>query len=278
MDSGGPQLSRNRWAACSSKAHIMQSDFAPLLDNARPLFLQQLTLTSRLRVLVLAPHPDDFDAIGITMRIFRDNGNPIDIGVLTSGASGVDDGLAVPLTVSEKAMLREQEQQASCQFFGLSPEGLTFLRLAEDADGHLKMSESNLARLRTYWEAQEPELVFLPHGHDTNVGHQRTYTMFRQLVGGGVRSVMAFLNRDPKTIAMREEAYTVFGEEEAEWKRALLRYHRTQQERNLRTRQYGLDERIIRVNRQVGKNLGLGAEYAEAFELEWYKGVSGSHA
>ena len=254
----------------------MRSEFEPLLDKTRPLLLRTLHLPPTLQVVVLAPHPDDFDAIGITMRTLRDNGNPIDVAVLTSGASGVDDDFAPRLTVQGKAALREQEQGASCQFFGLPPERLTFLRLAEDAEGHLEVSEQNLARLRTYWDAHLPDLLFLPHGNDTNAGHQRTYRLFRQLMDTEPRSMVALLNRDPKTIEMRQDMYTVFGETEAMWKGALLRFHRTQQERNLRTRQHGIDERILRVNRQVGRGLGRGAEYAEVFELEWYAGVKAS--
>ena len=69
----------------------MSSKFEPLLDKTRPLFLRTLPLNPTLRVVVLAPHPDDFDAIGISMRTLQENGNPIDVTVLTSGASGVED-------------------------------------------------------------------------------------------------------------------------------------------------------------------------------------------
>ena len=246
----------------------MQSNFEPFLDKTRPLFLNSLHLDPSLRVVVLAPHPDDFDAIGITMRILRDNGNPIDLVVLTSGASGVEDGFAPGLTVPGKAAIREHEQKASCNFFGLPPEQLTFLHLAEDAEGHPQVSEQNLARLSAYWNEHLPDLVFMPHGNDTNAGHQRTYSLFRKLKEAEPRSLVALLNRDPKTIDMRQDVYTLFGETEALWKGELLRYHRTQHERNLRTRQHGIDERILGVNRQAARELGREAEYAEVFELE----------
>jgi LmbE family N-acetylglucosaminyl deacetylase len=246
----------------------MSSKFAPFLDKPRPLFLRTLPLPAAWRVLVLAPHPDDFDAIGITLRTFRDNGNPIDLAVLTSGASGVEDDFAPRLTLQGKAALREEEQRASCHFFGLPPERLTFLRLAEDAQGHLEDSEQNLAQLLAYWDAHSPDLVFLPHGNDTNAGHRRTYRLFHRLIEAGSRSAMVFLNRDPKTIAMRQDLYTEFGEPEALWKATLLRFHQTQQRRNLRTRQHGFDERILQVNRQTARELGAAAAYAEVFELE----------
>jgi LmbE family N-acetylglucosaminyl deacetylase len=246
----------------------MSSQFEPFLDKARPLFFRTLPLPADLRVVVLAPHPDDFDAIGITMRTLQENGNPIDVAVLSSGASGVEDDFAPKLTLQGKAAIREQEQRASCKFFGLPPERLTFLRLEEDAEGHLEDSEQNLKRLRAYWNTHLPDLVFLPHGNDTNASHQRTYRMFRRLMEAEPRSVLALLNRDPKTIEMRQDVYSVFGESEALWKGTLLRFHQTQHARNLRTRQHGFDERILWVNRQTARELGGAAAYAEVFELE----------
>ncbi|MBP1768990.1 MAG: hypothetical protein H6P98_3105, partial [Candidatus Aminicenantes bacterium] len=67
---------------------------------------------------VLAPHPDDFDAAGVTLRLFQRNGNRVSLAVLTSGASGVEDGFCSPPARAEKARIRENEQRASCRFFG----------------------------------------------------------------------------------------------------------------------------------------------------------------
>jgi len=78
------------------------------------------------------------------------------------------------------------------------------------------------------------------------------------------------LIHDPKTIQMRHDLYTVFGEDEAEWKGQLLRFHQSQHQRNLRTRQYGFDERILKVNRQIARELQASASYAEGFELKLY--------
>jgi LmbE family N-acetylglucosaminyl deacetylase len=218
----------------------------------------------------LAPHPDDFDVISVTLRHLRDNGNPLDLAVLTSGASGVEDCFRPDLTTPRKAALREAEQRASCRFFGL-PEGrLAFLRLDEDASGHLEDTAQNLERLRAHWLAHPADLVFLPHGNDTNAAHRRTYAMFRRIASSCPDPVAALLNRDPKTQAMREDVVMPFGAAEAQWKGRMLRFHETQQQRNLRTRGHGLDERILKVNRQAAARLGVRADYAEAFELELY--------
>ncbi len=40
------------------------------------------------RWLVLAPHPDDFDAVAVTLRWFADWGAELFLDVLTTGASG----------------------------------------------------------------------------------------------------------------------------------------------------------------------------------------------
>jgi LmbE family N-acetylglucosaminyl deacetylase len=50
-------------------------------------------------MLALAPHPDDFDAIGVTLKHIRRNGNPIEVGVVRTG-SGVEDSYRPDLTLA----------------------------------------------------------------------------------------------------------------------------------------------------------------------------------
>jgi hypothetical protein len=61
-----------------------------------------------------------------------------------------------------------------------------------------------------------------------------------------------------------------FGQEEADWKAELLRFHDSQHQRNLHTRGHGFDDRILDVNRAIALELSLPCEYAEAFEIELY--------
>jgi LmbE family N-acetylglucosaminyl deacetylase len=235
-----------------------------------PVFLHSIQVPKELVTLVLAPHPDDFDEIGITMRFFKDNGNPICVAVLSSGASGVEDGFCSPPTRQAKGGIREEEQRKSCELFGLPESHLTFLRLEEDHAGDIIESEVNGERVRDHFLQIRPDIVFLPHGNDTNIDHQRTYSIFRRIASEADYSITAFLNRDPKTISMRHDVYTVFGEKDAEWKGQLLRFHESQQQRNLNTRNHGLDERVLRVNRTIAQeNLQMNM-YAEAFELEFF--------
>jgi LmbE family N-acetylglucosaminyl deacetylase len=221
-------------------------------------------------VVVLAPHPDDFDAVAATMRYLHRNGNRIDVAIVTSGESGVESGFGGAFTSVAKAALREKEQLASARFFGLSEDRLTFLRLSEDENGHPEDTRANYLRVRSCLAARRPDLVFLPHWNDPNEGHRRTHALFRQTVREEKLSMAACLNRDPKTVAMREDLHFEFDSETAAWKGELLRLHQSQQQRNLNQRGHGFDERVLGVNRQVAAAWNLAGRYAEVFELEIY--------
>jgi LmbE family N-acetylglucosaminyl deacetylase len=179
----------------------------------------------------------------------------------------VEDGFRGAFTPAAKAAIREDEQKAGCRFFGLPDDRLTFLRLTEDDSGHLAPGPDNLARVKEYLLNARPDLVFLPHGNDTNADHQRVFALFREIVQNERLMVTAFLNRDPKTIAMRPDLYTGFDDEAARWKGELLRLHQSQHQRNLNTRQSGFDDRILSVNRAIAREMGGSRPYAESFEI-----------
>ena len=92
--------------------------------------------------------------------------------------------------------------------------------------------------------------------------------MFGEIVRRIGLPVAAFLIRDPKTTDMRIDCYIEFTEQEARWKAELLRCHASQHQRNLNTRNHGFDERILQVNRESARILGICQPYAEAFEIE----------
>ncbi len=217
----------------------------------------------RMRVLVLAPHPDDFDAIGVTLRQLSEHGHELHLAVLTGGANGVDDGFDGAIDSDQKVALREAEQRASCAFFGLPAGRCRFLRLWQ----HAADAAQDDARLRAHVLALQPQLVFLPHGNDSNATHRRTHERFQALAAGERLTLWICLNQDPKTRQMRSDLYTAFDAVLADWKAALLRHHRSQQQRNLRTRGRGFDARVLQLNRDAAAALGLDAPYAEVFEL-----------
>jgi LmbE family N-acetylglucosaminyl deacetylase len=228
----------------------------------RPTDIPSLSWPASLRLFVLAPHPDDFDAIGVTLRFFHRNGNPIHVAIVSGSASGVLDEFCVE--AAAKARAREQEQRDSIRYFGLPENHLTFLRLPEDAGGDPEESSANEAAIGRQLAAIRADIVFLPHGADTNRGHQRVYAMFRRVAP----STTAFLIRDPKTLEFRTDLYMPFGEDLAAWKRRLLLHHRSQEHRNRKLRGLGIDDRILDVNRRLAANLACGAQFAEAFQVE----------
>ena len=239
-----------------------------IIDNPLPLISLKFSKTQS--VLALAPHPDDFDAIGVTMRFFLNNGNVIYLAVATSGASGVEDSFSSPPTLKAKGRLRRQEQRESCQFFGLPESNLAFLQMEEDTEGHPKDNKTNLEILQNHFMKIRPVMIFLPHWKDSNPGHQRIYTMFHKVAREARYPMVAFLNRDPKTLQMRCDVYMEYGEETAVWKSKLLRFHKSQHQRNLNQRGHGIDERILKVDRQNATLCGLGGTYAEVFELMFF--------
>jgi len=224
----------------------------------------------QVRLLVLGPHPDDFDAIGVTLRRLADHGSPLHAGIVRTG-SGVLDTYRPGLTLADKAEIREREQCDSLRFFGLPDASRTFLSLDNDTEEcQMRETPSNLEALRTLITAHTPDVLFLPHGNDTNSAHRALYAMVRKIVQKLDRPITLLLIRDPKTVAMRTDLYMPFGQEEAAWKATLLRFHDTQHQRNLATRGHGFDDRILAGNRQFARELSLEAPYAEAFERETY--------
>lgn len=241
------------------------------LAQEETLILQEVPWPPQMRILVLAPHPDDFDAIAVSLRFFQDRGDEIRLAVLSSSAAGVEDSFCRPPTAAAKGTIREREQQASCRLFGLPGDRLVFLRLPENESGNPRDDDENYATLRTHLRAAQPELVLLPHGNDPNPGHRLAFDMLRRFALESEFPFITALNRDPKTLQMRSDLYTFFGEEDARWKAELLLCHQSQHQRNLNTRGYGFDERILGVNRQAAAEVPGSAAYAEVFEL-WSPG------
>ena len=245
-------------------------DLATLISNGIPQAIPSLSLPGSLRILVLAPHPDDFDAIGVTLKCLFDNGNYVRVAVARTG-SGVEDAYCPGFTLSEKADLRQEEQRRSLEFFGLPGECMSFLSLSNDAEDQPFDNSENSDAILALLRKEVPDIVFLPHGNDTNSGHRAMYSLFTQAARRSGRPLVAFLNRDPKTIDMRPDLYMPFDQDEANWKAELLRFHDSQHQRNLRSRGHGFDDRILDVNRAIARELSLKSEYAEVFEVELCK-------
>jgi len=239
-----------------------------LLEAVGPRTLTEPAIPTDLRVAVLAPHPDDFDAIAVTLKLFLDNGNPIELGVVPTGG-GILDSYAPGTTPAERTRLRQEEQRASLAFFGLPEASVAFLDMARDgAEDQPLDTAGNEEIVEGFLSRTRPAIVFLPHGNDTNEGHRNVYAMFSRAAKRLAPPPAAFLIRDPKTVNMQVHAYTPFDADTAAWKAEMLRFHDSQHQRNLQTRGHGFDERILAVNRCIAAELALDCEYAEAFEIE----------
>ena len=235
--------------------------------GARPVRLDRTDFPPGLRVLVLAPHPDDFDETGVTLRRLQERDAKITLLVCSSSANGVEDAFCRPRTEEAKAALREEEQRASLRFFGLDEGRAEFLRLATGPGGYLLDAPGSFGVLAEKAAALRPALLFLPHGRDSNPDHRLVHAWWLRLQAVLPGRPPALLFRDPKTIALREDACFPFDEAAADWKRRLLLCHHSQQARNLRTRGYGFDERILGINRDSALRLALREPYAELFEI-----------
>jgi len=246
-------------------------DVNPFLEESRPEAaprnLRDLSLPESMKMLVLAPHPDDFDAIGVTLKYWHERGLSLHVAVADT-SSGIEDTYRGGLSKLERTQWRRTEQQESIRFFGLDDKALIFLSLKNGDSDQVCDDPANLGVIANMIAQHEPDIIFLPHGNDSNSAHRAMYSLVRQ---GGVRSgrrVRLMLNRDAKTASMRTDWYMPFGRDEAEWKARLLRFHDSQQQRNLNQRGHGFDERVLGLNRQIAEELGVDVPYAESFELE----------
>lgn len=235
-----------------------------MIDSARPsvLGIAPGPWDSVRRWLVLAPHPDDFDVVAATLRHFARSGADIALEVLSGGASGVEDTFAEGWET--KTAAREAEQLDSCAMFGLPAGKLHFHRLPEDETGHMADNAENQKHIHTLLNTHSPEGVILPHGNDSNADHRRTFRWFQAWRETRPHPPLALLVRDPKNLGMRVDLITPYDAETAAWKAALLRCHRSQHERNLRTRGIGFDERILAPERDSAVPFGFHA--VESFE------------
>ena len=245
-------------------------------------------------VVVLAPHQDDPDTGAVTLRLFAQAGCRIRYLIVCSSHGGVTDSYAMKhaqinsnLPVKDlpryKFRIRLQEQIESAELAGFIKDPVEFLTVEEDEGGNLIESAGNARLIEQALVASKPDIVIMPYGEDTNIGHELVYRYFHlcapRLALTRGKPILAMYNRDPKTTRISEQLVVPFGGEVARWKARLLQTHRSQQERNIEQRGYGLDERILRTNREVQQEIqGRVLErwkdecpYAEAFQVELFR-------
>ena len=144
-----------------------------------PVSLKDFPLSSSLKLLVLAPHPDDFDAIAVMLKYFQENSNEILLLVLTGASSGVNDSFLERPTRQNKEDIRQHEQKKALEFFRFPRSQVRFLRLPEDVNGDLLLDEGCRNIVGKHFREFNPDMITLPFGKDTNESHQRTFTLAR---------------------------------------------------------------------------------------------------
>jgi len=248
-------------------------------------FTKKVRLPADTKVLVLGPHPDDPESVAITCRILMHLGCDIWTTIVSISPSGVEDEYAQRwqnndsiFLQKKKIEIRRREQTLAIERFGFPLDRLTFLGIEEDKGLD---SPNNSAKIRDHLLSVAPDIVIMPIGKDSNPTHARVYQVFREyakdLTLKKEKSVVALYNEDPKTFEIRHDLFVLFGKESADWKRALLRVHDSQQQRNIHSRGMGFDERILRMNHLSYRRLqemlphaDSPANYAEVFEIELF--------
>jgi LmbE family N-acetylglucosaminyl deacetylase len=249
------------------------------------------------KALAVAPHPDDPEAIAVTLNLLKQGGWDLYWAILTTAWSGVRDDFAgsssqpgsserefahlvlrgsdppstpshLDPSQSKKAHIREAEQWEAARRFGLPEQHLSFLKLAEDAKGHMTESEQNRNQLFSFLSQLSPDLVLLPAPEDTNATHRLTYRWFSEWASLAKHKVVALGNEDPKTLSFRADLQIHFGSQTAAWKARLLECHHSQSQRNLATRGITFAERILKVN-SACPGLPPGT-FAERFQVRYW--------
>jgi LmbE family N-acetylglucosaminyl deacetylase len=132
-----------------------------------------------MKVLVVAPHPDD-DVIGCGGAIIQhiNDNDQVQIIYVTSGESG-----SLAILKEELAMQREEEAAAAAQKMGVTQ--TFFWRWA---DGYVEYGQEQLIQVINFIREHQPDLVYLPHLQDGHIDHQVTTKVFLEGIGraGGV--------------------------------------------------------------------------------------------
>lgn len=214
-----------------------------------------------MRVLVIAPHPDD-DAIGCGGSIIGHvrRGDTIHVVYMTSGEHG-----SPVYEPSELAKIREGEAAKSAQILGAQQ--TTFLR---QPDGNVSYSLELVNHFIQLIRTEKPDALYLPHSADGHKDHQQTFQVVIEAAGraqgnsfpewGGkgwnIETILGYEVWTPLTRFQYVNDIT----DVIEIKLNALREHRSQ----LSNVQY--DEAVRSLNRFRGVMTERGA-YCECFEV-----------
>ena len=242
-------------------------DMQFLAPQGKPVNLRTVQWSQKLKLLVTAPHPDDFDAISVTLKQMLQAGHEL-YAVIAETGSGIDKVYGAGMTQQDRTQLRNREQRASLAFFGLPESSYQILALENAPDDQVAYTRQNIQTLEKIVRDIHPDMLFMPHGNDTNRAHRDMYRMMHDIAKRVEWPIALMLNSDVKTVDMRKDYFVAFEKDEASWKAELLRHHDSQHQRNLRDRGYGFDDRVLMLNERTARGLELAQPYAASFEIE----------
>jgi LmbE family N-acetylglucosaminyl deacetylase len=214
-----------------------------------------------LKVLVVAPHPDD-DIIGCGGSIIRHirTGHTVAAVYMTSGEAG-----SLVYSKEELRLIRETEARAAAALMGF--DDLIFLR---NADGCLSADPDNVTCLTRIIRAKRPEIIYFPHAgegcRDHRITHEICTEALKRARGpwfqecpGEPWSVVGVLCYEVWT-PLTEASYVEEISDCIELKLEALRLHISQ----LASIPY--DEAVRGLNRYRGIMTGRG-DYCECFQI-----------
>lgn len=214
-----------------------------------------------MRVLVIAPHPDD-DAIGCGGSIVQHarRGDTVHIVYVTSGEHG-----SPVYTPAELATIREGEAAKGAAILGA--QRTTFLR---QPDGNVSYSIDLVNQFIQLIRTEKPDALYLPHSNDGHKDHHQAFAIVMEAVGraqgnsfpewgGKAWNIETILGYEVWT-PMQRFQYVNDVSGEIEVKLNALREHQSQ----LANVQY--DEAVRALNRFRGIMTERGT-YCECFEV-----------
>ena len=220
-------------------------------------------------ILVLCPHPDDFDIAAVTLRHFKENSAEITAYIAPTWSGILDSFYDQKVSNEQKIQTRVEEQRQSLNFFGLESSKIHFFPNTMDLDqnGEMTDSQANYELIENAILSSKPDAIFIPHYNDPNPAHSAMYKTVKEVVIKQELQLDLYLQMDPKTKGIEANAYTPISVEAEKWKRQLLNHHKTQSHRNFETRGIDFAERILSTNKAAAEKLKLEQQYAEVFEI-----------
>jgi len=143
----------------------MKTKSAPLYSN--------ISLLTKERVLILAPHPDDETfGCGGSIALHTQEKDPVKVVFLTDGSRG--DFLGHYKNKQDYVLLREEEAKNSLKILGVTD--FTFLKYEDQT---LIFNIDNITReLTKIIEDFKPTLVYIPAQTDNHIDHKVTNNIF----------------------------------------------------------------------------------------------------